>query len=380
MTSIEWTDETWNPVRGCTRVSEGCRNCYAEIMAARFSDPGQWGEGLADRVTLPNGAKDHRWTGVVEMAPQHVLEKPFSWRKPRMVFVNSTSDLFHESLSFEDIDKVFAVMALTPRHTYQVLTKRPDRMREYTKRRTARARHPAMGYAALMSMTGRWNTPALNLLEWPLQHVWMGVSVEDQATADARIPHLLGASAAIRFISAEPLLGPVCLDELQRRADIPGDEYSALHCDVDVADDDWGGATLDWVIVGGESGPGARPMHPDWARSLRDQCQAAGVPFFFKQWGAWLPWEWGTSPNLEAQNGDWRDANTLPDLNDTDVMKRWDDRHIYEAESVLYEAVGKKRSGRLLDGCTHDAMPVGGGAFNGPPVYGPGVGNTRVLP
>ena len=245
-TKIEWSDSTWNPIGGCTRVSEGCRNCYAEIMAARFSDPGQWGHGLARRVTLPDGTTDHRWTGKMVLH-DHRLDQPLRWKKPRRIFVNSTSDLFHENVPDEWIDRVFAVMALAPQHTFQVLTKRPARARDYMLA-VGRCRswlYESPPVAANPSV--RWRMP--------LPNVWLGTSVEDQATADARIPHLLATPAAVRFLSCEPLLGPVTPD------------LTRIH----------------WVIVGGESGPGARPMHPDWARGLRDQCEVAGVAFFMKQ-------------------------------------------------------------------------------------------------
>lgn len=330
---IEWTNASWNPVRGCSRVSEGCRNCYAEIMAARFSGPGQWGEGLATMVRSADGKTDHRWTGKVVAAPDHVLTQPLRWRKPRRIFVNSTSDLFHEGLPDAVIDRVFAVMALCPQHTFQVLTKRPERMRAYF----AGIRDRHIGWLGARPL-GAWviyaraealasnlgskygGVPfaaALNKAkpkdfhlmrdQWPLPNVWLGTSVEDQATADARIPHLLDTPAAVRFISAEPLLGPVDLHSALCR-----ETGSCPTCPACL-----GG--IHWVIVGGESGPGARPMHPDWARSLRGQCAAAGVPFFFKQWGEWAP--------NESQGADYA------------------------------QRIGKCAAGRLLDGVTHDAMP-----------------------
>lgn len=252
LTSIEWTDRTWNPVRGCSRVSEGCRNCYAEITAARFSnyvqliagsepfladDSGNIKAGLFDDFVLrtPSGP---RWTGKVELIESKLTE-PLHWKKPQRVFVNSMSDLFHEALPDEAIDRVFAVMADCPHLTFQILTKRPERMLKW------------FSSGLQMKVNPPWSDP----------NVWIGVSVEDQATADARIPLLLQTPAAIRFVSYEPALGPV-----------------------DFRKETWT-AGLDWIIAGGESGPGARPPHPDWFRSVRDQCAAAGVAFFFKQWG-----------------------------------------------------------------------------------------------
>jgi protein gp37 len=289
-TSIEWTDATWNPIGGCTRVSEGCRNCYAEVMAARFSKPGQWGHGLAEIVRRPDGTTDHRWTGNVVLH-EGALDRPLRWQQPRRIFVNSTSDLFHEEAPDEWIDLVFAVMALAPRHTFQVLTKRPERARAYL------LANPGIRIRSQMpSIAGP--LPVIEM-DWPLPNVWLGTSVEDRATADARIPHLLATPAAVRFVSAEPLLGPVDLTRITEAepACPGGTSVCGWYLDAlagDAWDDEngaltgeyrgtYGNARLDWVIVGGESGPGARPMNPDWARSLRDQCSAANVAFFMKQ-------------------------------------------------------------------------------------------------
>ena len=259
-TGIEWTDATWNPVRGCSRVSEGCRNCYAERVAARFSGPGQPYAGLA---VMRKG--EPRWTGKVRVIEEH-LRDPLRWTKPRRVFVNSMSDLFHEELSDETIDRVFAVMALAEWHTFQILTKRPERMLEWfeTSERFKRVNDAAMK---------EYGRPAVASQEhgmiargWPLRNVWMGVSAEDQRTAEQRVPLLVKTPAVVRFVSAEPLLGKIDLrgafsEPYERR---------------------WG---IDWVIAGGESGPHSRPMDPEWARALRDQCRDAGAAFFFKQWG-----------------------------------------------------------------------------------------------
>jgi protein gp37 len=240
-TAIEWTDETWNPVTGCTKVSPGCDHCYAERVTERFH-----GRGSFERVVLH---------------PER-LDKPLRWSKPRKVFVNSMSDLFHEQVPDEFIAEVFAVMALAPQHTFQVLTKRHGRMRSLLSDPTFGSNFGPM-WAAMVERDETFEVP------WPLPNVWLGVSVEDQRWADIRIPALLDTPAAVRFVSAEPLLGPVRLRPW----------VSPFTTDVSV----------DWVIVGGESGPGARPMHPDWARSIRDQCGALGVPFLFKQWGGRTP-------------------------------------------------------------------------------------------
>ncbi|MEO0385059.1 MAG: phage Gp37/Gp68 family protein [Pseudomonadota bacterium] len=416
-TSIEWTQRagtigaTWNPVRGCSRVSEGCRNCYAETLAARFSGDGQWGRGLAFWATRPDGKKDSRWTGKVMAAPDHVLLQPLHWKAPRTIFVNSTSDLFHEDLPDEVIDQVFAVMALCPQHTFQVLTKRPERMRDYfaetwqpAPARTIKvggedARIPAqkrgddrwdqidraiddIALDDLFDQDRFWgeNGSLIGRPKWPrepLPNVWLGTSVEDQPTAEARIPHLLQTPAAIRFISAEPLLGPVDLQRniggtlwiggqrgcggTHRHSGKAGETIHGIYHANDPRQrhhhhDDRCKPGLDWVICGGESGPGARPMHPDWARNLRDQCAAAKVPFFFKQWGAWLPGEFGSPPDISFQDGSWMDANLLPDIDCEDGWcEDWVDDD-FEGH-CLFKRTGKKAAGRLLDGVIHNAMP-----------------------
>lgn len=333
-TSIEWTDATWNTIGGCTRVDEGCRNCYAEVMAARFNGPGQWGEGLAQIVTA-GGVKDHRWTGQVRFNDK-ALNAPLRWKRPRRIFVNSTADTFHESVPDEWIDRIFAVMALCPQHQFQVLTKRPERARAYFQETTGwRAR--VANLLNDLKPSPLWNGNVYqgwqDLHGRPdgLPNVWLGTSISDQASADARIPQLLACPAAVRFISAEPLLGPVDLTDLSRPMGAGTHHYSALECDVDVEDDaDFHGACLNWVIVGGESGPGARPMHPDWALSLRDQCQAASVAFFFKQWG-----------EFEADQIGPEDARST--------------RHA--PAHVIFRKVGKSRAGRLLDGREWNDMP-----------------------
>lgn len=276
---IEWTDATWNPIRGCSRVSEGCRNCYAEGIAARFSNPGQAFHTFA-KVTAPrdhldaSGGRRNGWTGKVELIEGKLLE-PLSWREPRKVFVNSMSDLFHERLSDEAIDRVFAVMALCPQHAFQVLTKRPERMlrycrtgdsadTEYEPDLDGEAWRDALIEGQAQALYNRLHKedPSMWLsVHQPLPNVWLGVSCENQATADERIPLLLETPAAVRFVSAEPLLGPI---DLHPKTD---NTYRLL----------------DWLIAGAESGHGARDMDEDWVRSLRDQCVAAGVAFFYKQ-------------------------------------------------------------------------------------------------
>jgi protein gp37 len=208
---IEWTESTWNPLTGCTKISPGCKHCYAERMARRLKAMGQ-----------PNYANGFKLT-----IHEHVLERPLEWNKPQMIFVNSMSDLFHRGVPLEFIQRVFGIMRRASWHTFQVLTKRSQRLLELTQ-----------------------------VIDWPA-NVWMGVSVEN-SDYTSRIDHLRQTGAQVKFLSLEPLLGP-----------LPN---------LDLRD-------IDWVIVGGESGPGARPMKEQWVIDIRDQCLAADVPFFFKQWG-----------------------------------------------------------------------------------------------
>lgn len=304
--NIEWTGHTWNPLAGCSVVTPGCKRCYAMRLAKRL---GAMGNPLYAGLTQDsNGGAV--WTGEMRKAPRHTLIEPLRRKKPTVYFVNSMSDLFHENVPDEWIDEIFAVMALCPHHTFQVLTKRAERMRNYVSSgASARVRDwcyrperyfsPA-GDPTLHIKTGwpeRWGG-------WPLPNVWLGVSTEDQTRADERIPVLLNTPAAIRFISAEPLLAPIRFDPTWlpcpsckgRGYYLP--TFSANHfvpCEPCITlarekgiDVPRGGGVipknrLDWVIVGGESGGGYRPMAPEWAYSLRDQCVAAGVPVFIKQ-------------------------------------------------------------------------------------------------
>lgn len=296
-TGIEWTDATWNPIRGCSRVSEGCRHCYAETVAKRFSRGGQPYEGLI--------GKGGQWNGEI-MVVKHKLDEPCRWTRPRMIFVNSMSDLFHPNVPFEVVAGVFGIMAAASWHTFQVLTKRPERMLEFFKwldthherqrfdTEVLRRKHPGNDWRPffLADMASRilpngGEGQRVDIQgEWPLSNVWLGVSVEDQATTDERIPRLIETPAAVRWLSIEPLLGSVSFrwmaawpENIHYPATNPYNGGTTNHLD--------GLRRLDWVVVGGESGKGARPMHPDWARTLRDQCKEAGVPFLFKQWGEW---------------------------------------------------------------------------------------------
>ena len=325
--AIEWTDATWNPARGCTRVSPGCENCYAERIAARFSGPGQPYEGLATR-------DPPRWTREVRLI-EAALTIPLHWRRPRRVFVNSMSDLFHESLTIHDIAKCLAIMALARQHTYQVLTKRPGRMRELL---SATAFWDGVNSFMDRLAPAHWHDRELeDAGGWPLANVWLGVSVEDQARAEERIPLLLDTPASVRFVSYEPALGPLDLTRIAHENGRPDHYYHSL--DGYVIDGSQAEiARIHWVIGGGESGPGARPCHPDWIRSIRDQCQAARVPFFFKQWGGWYWVEDMIMPAPPASPG----------------------RRDYIRDSCGRTAIrsGKKAAGRLLDGREWNEFPT----------------------
>lgn len=277
-TKIEWTNATWSPVTGCSKVSEGCKHCYAEREWARLS---------ANPKTVYHGRK---FTDVM-FHPER-LDQPLRWKKPRMIFVNSMSDLGHESIPLDFTDRVFGYMNMCRRHTFQILTKRPKRLRE----------------VVLHALDEE------GLSVFP--NVWLGVSVEDQETADERIPLLLETPAAVRFVSYEPALGPVDLSRW------------VIH------------PRLDWVIAGGESGPKARPSHPDWFRAVRDQCQAAGIPFFFKQWGEWIPRD--QDPNFEMGTG---------------LMRSCLAGDGKSGEVGIWRRVGKKRAGRNLDGREWNEYP-----------------------
>lgn len=354
-TGIEWTDETWNPVTGCTKVSPGCDHCYAETIAHRF----------AGGVAFPNSFKPTLLPGR--------LEQPLHWRKPRRVFVNSMSDLFHADVPDEYIAKVFAVMAATPQHTYQILTKRHGRMRNLLNELGFRE-ELACQAVILAEKQGRTDLLDAATPPWPLPNLWLGVSVETQQWADIRVPALLDTPAAVRFLSCEPLLGPVdlastgaspfwCLGHGRPSTTCPND----LHVQRD------GG--ISWVIVGGESGPHARPMHPAWPRHLRDQCVAAGVPFFLKQWGEWGPADWKPQRlNYETDEQYKARADAVGATHAHTHNQLADGSyHIYQpshrpwsiersklpAESIHagIRRWGKKAAGRELDGRTWDQYP-----------------------
>lgn len=308
---ITWTNTTWNPIRGCSRVSKGCQLCYAERMAARFSGPGQPYEGLAEmkEIVKPQpastenpwgykGVTEPRWTGKIAVIEDRIQD-PIRWKRPRMVFVNSMSDLFHEGVTDETIDRIFTSMALAPKHIFQVLTKRPERMQKYMARLSKNI-DPLEKCARKIGHTFLFEN--LPLLGWPIRNVWLGVSVEDQETANYRIPLLLQTQAEIRWVSYEPALGPVDFlrihyDNTVEINSLTGDHgvYRPLQGKSD--------SKLDWIVVGGESGPGARPFHVNWARNTVTQGKAAGVPVFVKQLGAFL-----VTDGMSGPGEHWPDA------------------------------------------------------------------------
>jgi len=331
-TSIEWTDASWNPIVGCTEVSPGCANCYAARLAATRLREVRAYQGLAtgevQKISRGAGSGHYferwsiRWTGEVRFLPER-LEEPLHWKKPQRIFVCDMGDLFHEGVKCEWKQKIFWVMREARQHTFQVLTKRPRLMQQFI-------------------------SEEFGELHEPIPNVWLGVSVENQHFADERIPLLLATPAAVRWISAEPLLGSVDLNYVGPT----GNTSSVLGCipcmrKQENATTQSGPHTcmekrpkLDWVVCGGESGPNARPMNPEWARWLRGQCQAAGVPFFFKQWGEWAP--------AVRNNGEgditWPDPDHDRSVKPFDFgpwMQRW----------------GKKQSGRLLDGREWNEFP-----------------------
>ena len=386
-TRIEWADATVNAINGCTVTSPGCTHCYAMKQAHRF-------DARRGLTRQSNGGMV--WTGEVRLNEKALLQ-PLSWKRPRRIFWNAHGDTFHESVPDEWIDRVLAVCALTPRHTHMILTKRAKRMREYmgstaTRERIARKmldNYRAWGVSAIPTLidalANRAEEADPSIAAMPIRNVWLGVSVEDQTRAEERIPDLLTTPAAVRFLSCEPLLGPIDLAAIEVNC---GDgEMDALN-PINISSEwrDWLEAddgteeealvgfveqygrvpdgkpihpTIDWVIAGGESGTGARPMHPDWARSLRDQCAGANVPFHFKQWGEWAPLEAfggvsdGPITDRKGNVRDWMNRYVIC----ADRGDRLRGHSFTEHATDLVYKVGKKRAGRLLDGVTHDGFP-----------------------
>ena len=298
-TKIEWTEETWNPIAGCTKCSPGCDNCYAERMAYRLAC---MGIEKYEKVSGRDWAKKNREDEVY--CDEKSLNIPLHWRKPRRIFVCSMSDLFHPKVPYSFIDKIFAQIAGCEQHTFQILTKRPKQMHRWYNA------GPGGGIASCAT----------------LPNLWLGVTV---CTPDEKpkIDILRDIPAAVKFLSFEPLLadmGEINLDG------------------------------IDWVIVGGESGPNARPMHPDWVRGIRDQCVAAGVPFFFKQWGKYT----SDGPGKCVEN----DVVFLKDgtlMNVKDVIKNgWQKYYGTPTDCVWMKRVGKKKAGSLLDGREWKQYPL----------------------
>jgi protein gp37 len=314
-TDIEWSDESWNPIRArlrsdpsvigwhCEHASPGCENCYSETRNR---------SGRCNMGTKLPFKPGHRKDVEIYIDGAQLL-KPLGWRKGRKIFVCSMTDLFADFVTDEMLDRIFAVMALCPQHTFQMLTKRPARMREYLTTGRSYLVWRATRDLGLpeLKRRERLDSAVRRQVFLPLPNVWLGVSVEDQQRADERIPDLLATPAAIRWISAEPLLGPInIIDAMWAR-----DGFSSIN------------STIDLVVCGGESGAKGRPMHPAWARSLRDQCAVSDTAFFFKQWGEWGPFVPG--------------SRTQPVACDGGVMQRR----------------GKKNTGRTLDGIEHNEMP-----------------------
>ncbi|MCM2472118.1 phage Gp37/Gp68 family protein [Rhizobium sp. CG5] len=387
-TKIEWTDATWNPITGCSLVSPGCTNCYAMKLA---------GTRLKHHPSREGLTKDSKagpvWTGEVRFNEQW-LDQPLLWTKPRMIFVCAHGDLFAEGVTDAWLDQIFAVMALSPRHTFQVLTKRPERMRAYLSNpeTVQRVYDLVMDMVVVDGVKAILTTPRTHdvapagnkvmLGLWPLPNVWCGVSVEDQKRAVERIPVLLQTPATIRWISAEPLLGLINLTTIDVDNDsfvdalnirLWGDEienWQGTEQDWETSFMDWYNLAempdpeleilprLDWVVVGGESGRAAHPMHPDWARSLRDQCAAAGVPFLFKQWGHWREWRDVASGFTNCSRfdrlGNVTEARARLHAPYRNGFQQPEGDFPWQGNFLRFE---KSVAGRLLDGVEHNAFP-----------------------
>lgn len=338
-TAISWTDRTWNPVVGCTKVSQGCKFCYAkrihDMRYQAFLD----GKNVAPQYHVPFEQ--------VQLKPER-LTWPLSLRAPSRIFVNSVSDLFHDDVPVDFIAAVWAVMALAPRHTYQVLTKRAMRMHDVLS--DAGFYDRVLNQADNFRRARRRDGLGFELTSYPVSdprhgpsypQVWLGVSVENQDAANERVPFLLQTPAAHRFLSCEPLLGLVDLAGMEFWGPL---DRKRLH------------GAVDLVIVGGESGTrkqNVRPMHPEWARSLRDQCAAAGVEFEFKQWGEYLTFA-PESPCLRSDGVEYF-ARVDGRVYYRDSIRFWSENGEYDDGADWSVRVGAKRAGRLLHGRLHDA-------------------------
>jgi len=378
---IQWTEDTWNPVLGCSKISPGCKHCYAINHVHRMAgNPNPKIREANEGLTVIQGGEPN-WTGKVRLIPER-LEIPLRKRKPTRYFVNSLSDLFHEELSYADIASVFGSMGLSSQHTFQILTKRSGRMLEWFEqggpRKSDSPQYDMAGCAAsalarrtLINMgelsedeftqsENHWidRYPWLHasgpMMLWPLPNVWLGVSVESRDYLH-RIDHLRRTPAAVRFLSLEPLLEDLgnIGDYLKNRCPECGRFWKRgwRDCPNGIGCNGRPSGGIDWVIVGGESGKGASPMHPEWVRSIRDQCVAAGVPFFFKQWGSAVPWDCTeqTRPNsfILLRDGSVGNLSHL----DRDIYPNFLHR-----PQIMMRAP-KKLAGRTLDGRTWDQMP-----------------------
>lgn len=351
MSKIEWTNLTWNPTTGCDKVSQGCKFCYAEVMHRRLM------KMFPKKYTKP-------FLGNVEIHTSE-LTKPLTWNTPKMIFVDSMSDLFHEKVPFEFIAKVFIAMALCPHHTFQILTKRPERAVEFFKEyeyfgfgddRTtdelAMDFHPWLydkrthELRADLRKAGwfwdRYNDDDSRFIfenDAPLKNVWIGTSVEDQKVFNERVPHLLNIPAHVRFLSCEPLLGPIDLSTVKPMRSLQ--------------------SQFDWVIVGGESGnkKGVRPMHPDWVRSLRDQCKESEVKFFFKQKGAWEEIDIHRIDQPMSTVGYFDENQKFVECKNWKYLPMDIGRNPSD-QRIPMTMVGKKSSGNFLDGVQHLEFPA----------------------
>ncbi|WP_158669943.1 DUF5131 family protein [Bradyrhizobium guangdongense] len=354
---IEWTDASWNPLRArnlktgkvgwhCEHATTGCEHCYSEGFNKRL------GTGLPFK---PGHRKD-----IEIFLDEEMLTQPLRWKKQRRVFVCSMTDAFAEFVTDEMLDRMFAVMALASQHAFQVLTKRSKRMREYfaddgTWERIAEAAYELWCQHLAPQPTGHLTIKHFGKddsemwIEEPMPNVWLGVSAERQPEADERIPDLCATPAAIRFVSGEPLLGPLDLAPwLAFVENDPNDPRMVFDENVMADGIDLEQVTLDWVIVGGESGRDARSMHPDWARALRDQCAAAKVAFFFKQFGEWAP----STPEDAKGNPH---SGWMANAAHPHVAR---ESELYpEAGAKFIARVGKQAAGRLLDGVEHNEFP-----------------------
>jgi len=321
---ISWTNATWNPVSGCTKLTPECTHCYAER---------DW-----HRLTHLAAYAGREFTDVA--CHEDRLDQPIRWKRPRLIFVCSMSDLFHDDVPDDFIDQVFAVMALSPQHTFQVLTKRAERMQRYLSD-DHRASY-VEGRAERMARGRGAPIPEGKYLKWPLAHVWVGVTAGTQATANERIPLLMKTPAAKHWVSMEPLLGPV---------DLLATPAGDILCRCDGCIEMTPETRLDWVVVGGESGPKARPMHSAWVKALRDQCVTNHVTFFFKQWGEWIPGRDATNDQLNNPRvrGGWVSlAGGFHDGNNAAAFLEGD-------ENVL--RVGRKSAGECIEGVEYKEMP-----------------------